>query len=390
MNTLPLMPQDDNNDRPSAIKRIVARGRLALAKKQSELAFERYQESFGPQAEHHTKNLYAETRLIPLDRIVGDPEFKNFRQRIDPVKLADLQTSIELEGLRVPVTVIEATPPGDLRPAFFHVRAGFRRTAAVRNLGWKEIPAIVLPSDMPRSEEYWVNIIENTNRDKLNTYELACAAKKMRDEFRVSGRDFAKKTGHSPDYVYKLLTCLDRLPPEVVQSWRNGDQVPFEIYFQLSCMGPLEAVKNLRLWMGQRRIERVSDANAARQAAESLQRLQTRRRSAEKLWTVRGMERTQRLLMAIKVSKLEEKTKDVCVKVVEYCLGCRQRVDGVVDDRRRAPTQDLSPPTDADLEVEMAAGLRPLVDGLKEARKKIEREADEELPGDPAPKPTDK
>ena len=390
------MPNHDDNDDPhingadqTVLGRITSRARIAIAKRQSELAYRNFQVVDGPQAEYHTASLYSETRLVPLDKIVPDPDFENFRQRIDPVKLADLQTSVELEGLRTPVTLIEASSPGGLRPSFFHVRAGFRRVKAVRNLGWQKIPAIVLPADMPRSEEYWVNILENTNRDKLGTYELACAARKMRDEFRVSGHDFARKTGHSPDYVYKLLACLDRLPPEVVHSWQRGDRVPFSIYFDLSCMSPVEAIRNLRLWMGQRRIERVSDAGAERQAAESLRRLQVRRKSSEKLWTVRGVERTQRLLMAVKVSGLKEETKEICVKVIEYCLGCRRRIDGIVDDHRRVPTQDFVPPANEDLdletldpkniETEVAGGLEPPANReLDEMRDKIEREHKED------------
>jgi ParB/RepB/Spo0J family partition protein len=365
-------PSEPPDDQPTVIGRVTARARLVLAKRQSELTFRQFQEENGPQAELHTHHLYSETFPVPLAKIVEDPTFRNFRLRIDPVKLADLQTSIELEGLRVPVTVIQAAVPG-----YYHVRAGFRRTAAVRNLGWREIPAIVLPADMPRSEECWVNILENTNRDKLSHYELAHAARRMRDEFEVSGRDFAKKTGHSPDYVYKLLTCLDRLPPEVLQSWKNGDQVPFSIYYDLSCMSPIEAIKNLRLWMGQRRIERLSDANAARMAAESLQRLQVRRRNTAKLWTARGAERTQRLLMAVKVSGLEEKTKEICVKVIEYCLGSRQRIGGIVDDHRRVPVQDFSAPVDDDIEVEIETGFKPADDNeVEKLQDELEREHD--------------
>jgi ParB/RepB/Spo0J family partition protein len=358
-----------NNDHTSIFGRLAARGRLALAKKQAAATFEHFQEESGPQGEYQTTNLYSEMALVPLDKIVEDPRFQNFRQRVDPVKLADLQTSIELDGLRNPVTLIEAAAPG-----FFHVRAGFRRTRAVRNLNWEKIPAIVLPADMPRSEEYWVNILENTNRDKLSTYEIACAAKKMRDEFRVSIRDFARKTGHSADHVSQLLACLDRLPHEVLQSWKNGDQVPFSIYFNLSCMTPVEAVKNLRLWMGQRRI-----VSAEKQAVGSLRRLQSQQKRPDKLWTVRGVERAQRLLMAVKVSKLKEETKELCVKVIEYCMGSRQRVDGVVDDRKRAPAQDFAPPVDDDtLELEVATGFRPPEDHeLEKMSDELESENDE-------------
>jgi len=95
------------------------------------------------------------------------------------------------EGLNDPVTVVEA--PGDRGE--FLLRKGFRRTTAARSLGWREIPAIILPKDTPVVEEHWINIIENTARSNLSTYEVANAceshAGRLRREplgFRCAGR----------------------------------------------------------------------------------------------------------------------------------------------------------------------------------------------------------
>lgn len=355
------MQQNPPEDSPSA--RLVARARLALAKRQSESVFERWRQA-GPQAEQHTKNLYSTSELIEVGRIVEDKDFVNFRANIDPIRLAELQTSIELEGLRTPITVACTMPPGR-----YYVRAGFRRIAAVRNLGWKEIPAIVLPADTPKSEEYWTNIIENTNREKLSAYEIAAAAKMMRDRFGVSGSAFAKKSGHSPDYVLKLLSCIDRLPGEVLHSWKRGDRVPFEIYFKLSTMTSLEAIKNLRLWMGQHRI--VSEAT---QAEDALRKLKSRKQSTDKLLTVRGIERTQRLIMAIRVSNLPQDKKDLGQQIVEYCQGGRRRIDGIVNDKTNVSNAELAAPVFDDLN-EGNGNLIPLArsDEMEDHRRNMER-----------------
>ena len=379
MNVLTSLPITSPNEPPeeSTLSRLANRARLKIAKRQSETLFEKWKES-GPQAELHTKALYSSSELIEVDRILDDKSFVNFRSSIDPVKLAELQTSIDLEGLRTPITVVATMPPGH-----YYVRAGFRRTLAVRNLGWKEIPAVVLPADTPRSEEYWTNILENTNREKLSPYEIAAAAKMMRDEFKVTANAFAYKSGHSPSYVAKLLSCIDRLPGEVLHSWRRGDRVPFEIYFKLSCMTPLEAIKNLRLWMGQHRITATE-----RQVEDAFRKLKTRRADSDKLLTVRGIERTQRLIMAIRVSKLPQREKDLCQQIVEYCQGGRKRIDGLVNDRDRVASTELMAPVFDDLDLENRS-MVPLARSQKmeEHRRQLQQTFEDtnhppELPGE--------
>ncbi len=306
---------------------LVARAQVAINKRTTQRRIERSIALHGPQGESSTAASFAETQLIELDHILDDPGFKNFRLTMNPASLDELKTSIDLEGLKVPIVVVEATHPGR-----FHVRAGFRRTLAVRHLGWKAIPAIVLPLDTPEAEEYWVNIIENTAREKLSTYELANAARMMRDRFGIRPDMFARKSSHSLDYINRLLVCIDHLPPEVLQSWQRGDRVPLDILVKLSTMTPIEAIKNLRLWFGQHRIT----------ADESLARLKKPGTvKPEKLWTITGLERTQKLMLAIKMSNLDPKTKRLAMDIVEFCQGARKRIDGVVDENHRLPAREF-------------------------------------------------
>ena len=296
---------------------VLARAKLHLAKRQAQKAYDEFVAKSGPQAEYHSR-LYAQSVLVPVATILDDPEFKNLRRSMDPYKLTELQESIALEGLKVPIVVIESPIPG-----YYHVRAGFRRVVAIRNLKWEHIAAIVLPADTPEIEEYWINIIENTAREKLSTYELASAAKLMRDRFNVSPANFAKKAGHSLDYIQDLLLCIDRLPLEVVENWRNGAKLPLRILVKLSTLTTTEAVRNCRLWLGQHRID----------PAEALKRLERKPEKSNRLWSNKGIERLQRLHMAIKISSLPAETKRVCIDLVEYLQGVRKHIPGLIKDR---------------------------------------------------------
>ena len=116
---------------------------------------------------------------VPLELIVDDPRFTNLR--LDPTdeEMTALAESMRVEGLKVPIEVI---PSGEA----FCVRCGFRRTKAARLLRWTTIPAIILAADTPVVDEYWTNIIENSARSRLTSYEIAHAA---RDHAReVPGR----------------------------------------------------------------------------------------------------------------------------------------------------------------------------------------------------------
>lgn len=300
------------------------RAASAILKKQAQRSLDRFIRQHGKQPEFQTSIYFECVGLIRLDLIVDDPDFANFRLRINPASLSELQASIASQGLRMPIVVVETPTSGH-----YHVRAGFKRVMATRNLGWETIPAIVLPADTPEQEEYWINIVENTAREKLSTYEIANAARMMRDRFRIEPEEFAKRSGYSEDHIRQLLLCIDRLPPEILDSWARGDRVPLSVYHKLSLMTHPEAIRNLRLWLGQHRID----------AGELLRKLGTRNRERKKLLTAKGIARTQRLMAAVQTSKLAPPIKRLCLDIIEYCQGARSRIDGVVNDHRLKTTE---------------------------------------------------
>ena len=208
---------------------------------------------------------------------------------------------------------------------------------------------------MPPSEEYWINIVENTSREKLTSYELALAARNMRDKFDVNVAEFARKTSNSPSHIANLLGCLERLPDEVLQSWANNDRVPLSIYIKLSLMTHLEAIRNLRLWKGQHRID-----NTAALAEKALEKRNERSNKKLNGLSVETIERTQRLMVAIQTSSLPPTTKQVAIEIVEYIQGCRKRVEGVIHDGWRMPRSNSQTEELSDFQLLMDSRLQVL------------------------------
>ena len=158
----------------------------------------------GPQGEARSQAVAQRLAWIPLNLILDDKNFENLRLKAAEEDLAELSESMRYEGLKIPITVIPV--PSD--DSGFFVRAGFRRLEVARRLRWKGIAAIVLPENTPTIEEYWTNIIENSARSRLSTYEIACAARTMRSKFKTRVSEFATRAGYAPREQILALTRL--------------------------------------------------------------------------------------------------------------------------------------------------------------------------------------
>lgn len=118
-------------------------------------------------------------RTVPVDSIeVGE------RDRTDLGDVVELATSIAAVGLLHPVVVTDALT----------LVAGDRRLAAVRHLGWTEVPVTVVDlataADVLRAEAD-----ENTCRKPLSPYEASRARERRA---RVLADDAAKRVGGRP------------------------------------------------------------------------------------------------------------------------------------------------------------------------------------------------
>ena len=314
-NDLGRSPRAQLPDPHARIQRAGAR----LDKRRTELRHEGEVRRNGPQGEARSAVLAENVQMVHLDMILDDPEFKNFRLNVDEEKLRELAESMKLEGLKVPITVIQA--PGE-KPGFF-VRAGFRRTIVAMRLGWQTIPAIVLPKDTPLVEEHWTNIIENSARDGLSTYEIANAAKTMRDKFGIKARDFAVRAGYSEAHVLKLLRCIDVLPDHIIEQWRCGSRLPLDLLAHWTTLLPQEALAQFILYSGQH-VKVLTTKDLTQSPRKRI------RNSRLTITTDYGLRRMGGLRYAIEAAAdLDEKTRAVCLQIVDFCMGGRENVVGI-------------------------------------------------------------
>jgi ParB/RepB/Spo0J family partition protein len=273
--------------------------------------------------------------MIPLEQIVPDPEFVNLRLPPSDEEVELRADSMRREGIKVPLILIESLIPPAGELPLYHVRAGFRRELAARRLKWKAVPTIVLPPGTPVVDEYWTNIVENASRSKLSSYEVARAAKIMRDKFKTTPRDFAVRAGYSESYVVNLLRSLDQLPPEIVEVWKDQAPIPVDLYVKWSSLSHQEALQAMQTYTG-RNPKVVRDWRPPPEVQAKLRTI--------KLASTAGLARMQRLRFAVEAAReLSERERDLCLRVVDYCSGARDDVPQVYspeDEKKSKKTEE--------------------------------------------------
>ena len=262
-------------------------------------------------------------QMIPIDKVFIDPEFNYARVHEDPLHpewfsnegqhLADLEETMREEGLKDP---IEVQMKGDE----YMLRAGTRRWKAARKLGWKLIPATVIPPNIPLEWQYWSAVIRNTARKSLGTYEVALAAKTARDEFDTTATEFAKKAGYTTGYVSNLLRCIDNLPPYLLDQWRDGARVTLEQWITLSHLRHEDAIKLYRKWMGYTPTDRMRDVSKS-----------ARRKP---LPPPRWLDRMMRLYIGVEGSDLTPRVRDHVLHAIEHCMGTRDGIPNVYEPKK--------------------------------------------------------
>lgn len=302
--------------------------RAHLDKRRAELHRSTAERRTGPQGEARTEVITQRVEMIPLDKIRQDPGFHNVRLDVSEEKIVELAQSMQSEGQKVPISLVSAPTP----EPWFYVRAGFRREIAARRLRWKKIAAVVLPADTPVIDEYWTNIIENSHRAQLTTYEVANSAKMMRDKFGVGCREFAVRAGYSESHVSKLLRCIDTLPNEIVDEWRGAAPIPIDVYYKWSSLRPEEAIKAMLAYCG----------HHPKVAGEWRPPPEVRERAHPiKMASARGLSRMQKLRLAAETQReLTERERTLCLQVIDYCSGARDDVPGVYEEEKKKRAQE--------------------------------------------------
>jgi ParB family chromosome partitioning protein len=150
--------------------------------------------------ESHTNG---ELNELAIDMIAPNPDQP--RTDIGEEGIAELADSIAKVGLLQPIIV---RPLGQ----GYQIIAGERRWRAARQAGLERVPVRVLSKSETESLE--IALIENLQRQDLNSIEEARGYRKLLTEYRMTQAELAEKVSKSRSSITNALRLLD-LPDEV-------------------------------------------------------------------------------------------------------------------------------------------------------------------------------
>lgn len=152
--------------------------------------------------------------IMELDLAKVRPNPDQPRKDFDDKSLSELADSIREKGVIQPILVNDA---GD---GTWIIIAGERRYRASLKAGQKTIPAILKSFDEEETLE--IALIENLQRDNLNSMEEALAFHELMTRFQLTQEEVARKLGKSRSAIANGLRLL-RLPSDVQTLLRTNE-----------------------------------------------------------------------------------------------------------------------------------------------------------------------
>ncbi len=162
---------------------------------------------------HETTKVSSSSKLVPI----SDLDRNKFQPRMifDSEKISELASSIAENGLIQPIVV----RPNKKNSSKFEIIAGERRWLAAQQAGLHEVPVVVL--DLNDNQSLEVAIVENIQREDLNSIEEAKAYEKLVQEFKYDHEKLSKFVGKSRSHISNTLRLLT-LPKEVTKMVEDG------------------------------------------------------------------------------------------------------------------------------------------------------------------------
>jgi len=141
------------------------------------------------------------------------PNPKQPRKTFDRNKLEELGASIKEHGIVQPL-VVKPEAKG------YTIIAGERRWRAANMIGLKEVPVIV--KDLPPEEVLEIAIIENVQRENLNSMEEAMAFVALMENFNLTQGEIGIRIGKSRTAIANTLRLL-KLPKIIQEQLAQGE-----------------------------------------------------------------------------------------------------------------------------------------------------------------------
>ena len=163
-----------------------------------------------------TENISKNNVSTPyLSVSIGNLERNRYQPRnyFDERKINELAQSIKKNGLIQPIAVRKGKKSG------FEIIAGERRWIAAQKAGLHEVPVIVL--DLNDNQSLELAIIENIQREELNSIEEAKGYDRLIKEFKYNHEKLSEFMGKSRSHIVNTLRLLN-LPKEVINLVDKG------------------------------------------------------------------------------------------------------------------------------------------------------------------------
>ncbi|EKY29635.1 ParB/RepB/Spo0J family partition protein [Clostridium celatum] len=122
------------------------------------------------------------------------------RKYFDDEKIMELAESIKHNGIIQPIILKKDNSE-------FVIVAGERRWRAAKLAHIKEVPAIIM--DLTDKQVLEVSLIENIQREDLNSIEEAVAYKKLIEEFNLTQEELSKRLGKSRVSITNTMRLLN-------------------------------------------------------------------------------------------------------------------------------------------------------------------------------------
>ena len=148
---------------------------------------------------------------ISLDQIEINP--KQPRKDFDETALSELAASLKLHDIIQPLTV-SRMPTGKYR-----LIAGERRFRAAKIAGLKDVPVYV--RQVNDSDLLELALLENLQRENLNSIEIALSYKRLMDELDYTQEQVAERMGKERSTITNYIRLL-KLPPDIQVALRTG------------------------------------------------------------------------------------------------------------------------------------------------------------------------
>ena len=152
--------------------------------------------------------------LVPLTAIVANPNQP--RKDFPAESLNELAQSIKSQGVLQPILVRKGKNKDS---AQYELIAGERRLRACQLAGLSEIPVIL--KDISDEESLIIAIIENLQREDLNSIDEAAGLAQLQQRLGLNQDELAQKVGKSRPAVANTLRLL-QLPENIQNDLRNS------------------------------------------------------------------------------------------------------------------------------------------------------------------------